>query len=86
MSFITDKCKVMHIGDKNPNFKYKMRDQELDNVKLVKDLVVIINCNLKVNNQCIAASKKANMMLALISRDFDHKAPEVMKKISIRHL
>ena len=71
----------MHIGDKNPNFKYLMRDQELDKVKQVKDLGVIINCNLKVSDQCIDASKTANMMLGLISRYFDHKAPEVMKKL-----
>ena len=66
MSFNTDKCKVMHIGDKNPNYKYKMCDQEPDKVKQEKDLGVIINCNLKVSDQCITASKKANMMLGLI--------------------
>ena len=82
MSFNTDKCKVMHtLGDKNPNFKYKIRDQELDKIKQEKDLGVIINCNLKVSDQCITASKKANMMLGLISRNFDHKAPEVMEKL-----
>ena len=80
MSFNTDKCKVMHIGDKNPNFKYNMRDQELDKVKQENYLGVIMNCNLKVSDQCIAGSKKANMMLGLISRNFDHKAPESMKK------
>ena len=73
MSFNTDKCKVMHIGDKNPNFKDKMRDQEFDKVKQEKDLGVIINCNLKVSDQYIAASKKAYMMLGIISRNFDHK-------------
>ena len=58
----------MHIGDKNPNFKYKMRDQELDKVKQEKNLGVIINCSLKVSDQCIAASKKENMMLGLMSK------------------
>ena len=67
MCFNTDKCKVMHIGHKNPKFKYKMCDQKLDKVKQEKDLGVIINCNLKVSDQCIAASNKANMMLGLIS-------------------
>ena len=81
MSFNTDKCKVMHIGDKNPNFKYTMRAQELDNVKQEKDLVVIINCNLKVSDQCTAASKEAYMMLGLISRKIDHISPEVLKKL-----
>ena len=58
-AFNANKCKVMHIGDKNPNFKYKMRDQEHDEVKHEKDLGVIINSNLKVSDQCIAACKKA---------------------------
>ena len=57
-----------------------MRDQALNNIKQEKDFGVIINCNLKMSDQCIAASKKANIMLKLISRSFDHKAPKVMKK------
>ena len=61
-----------------------MRDQEFDKVKQEKDLGIIINCNLKVTDQCIAASKKANMM-GLISRNFDHKAPEEIKRNSIQH-
>ncbi len=81
MSFNTDKCKVMHIGDNNPKFIYKMRDQELDNIKEEKDLGVIISCDFKMSDQCTAASKKANMMLSLISRNFDHKSPD-----SILHL
>ena len=79
MSFNIDKCKV--IGDKNPYHKNKTRDQEFDKVKQEKDFRVIINCNLKVSDHFIAASKKAIMMLGLISRNFDHKAPEVMKKL-----
>ena len=57
-----------------------MRYQELDNVKQKENLDLMINCNLKVSDQCITGSKKANMMLGLISRNFDHKASEVMKK------
>ena len=33
MSFNVEKCKVMHIGDENPHFKYQIRNQELGNVK-----------------------------------------------------
>ena len=51
-----------------------MRNQELDNIKQEKDLDVSINCNLKVSDQC-TTSKKANMMIGLISRNSDHKCP-----------
>ncbi len=52
-----------------------MRDQEFDNIKQEKDLGVIISRHLKIS------SKKANMMLGLILRNFDHKSPEVMKRL-----
>ena len=38
MSFNVNKCKFMYIGDKNPHFKYQIRDQELGNVKQEKTL------------------------------------------------
>ena len=81
MSFNIDKCKVMHIGDRNPKFKYKMRNHELCDVKQEKDLGVIISNDLKTSDQCKAASKKANMMLGLISRNITYRSPDVMKKL-----
>ncbi len=77
MSFNTDKLKVMHIGYKNPKFIYKIHDQDLNDIKQNNDLSVIISGDLKISDQCTAANKKANMMLSLISRNFDHTSPEV---------
>ena len=81
MPFNIEKCKVMHIGNRNPNFKYKMRNHELISIDQEKDLGVIINQNLKMTDQCTAASKKANRMLGLISRNFGLKSPEVTRKL-----
>ena len=36
--------------------------------------------NLKVSDQCTVACKKVNMMLGLISSNFDQLSPEVMKR------
>ena len=81
MCFNVDECKVMHIGEKNPNFKYHLQGHELSEVKQEKDLGVIISNTLKMSDQCSAASKKANMMLRLITRKFDYKSPELMKRL-----
>jgi len=35
-----DKCKVMHIGKKNPIYNYKMNGLKLDEVTIEKDLGV----------------------------------------------
>ena len=71
----------MDNGDKNPHFKYQIRDKKLGNVKQEKDLGIIISNNLKTSDQCTAASKKANKMLGLIMRNIDNKSPDIMKSI-----
>ena len=38
MKFDIDKCKVMHIGNSNKNFKYCMDSKELETVQEEKDL------------------------------------------------
>ena len=38
MEFNIDKCKVMHIGNSNKNFKYYMDNKELEKVQEEKDL------------------------------------------------
>lgn len=52
MCFNEDKCKLMHIGDNNPNFKYYLQGHELSQVKQGKDIGVIINEPLIMNDQC----------------------------------
>ncbi len=78
MSLNVDNCKVMHIGEKNPNFKYQTQGLELSEVKQEKDLGIIISNTLKMSDQCTATSDKANMMLGLISRNVDYKSPELI--------
>ena len=39
--------------------------------------------NLKMSDQCTAVIKKANTMLGLISKNIDHKVPEIMEIYSI---
>ena len=81
MKFNVDKCKVMHFGDKNINYKYHMFDVPLMEVNDEKDLGIIISNDLKNSKQCIAASKKANKMLGFIARNFDYKTPDVISKL-----
>jgi len=70
MMFNVDKCKVMHLGNKNLEVKYEMSGKELESVNEEKDLGVIISKDLKVAKQCGAAVKKGFQILGLISRSF----------------
>ena len=81
LKFNSDKCKVMHIGNDNLKYNYQMQNKSLTEVQQEKDLGVIISNDLKTSSHCLAASKKANMMLGFIKRNFEHKTPKVMTQL-----
>ena len=68
--FNTGKCKVLHIGNNNPNHRYKMNGQKLEQIEEEKDLGVIVDNKLKFHKQTSAAVKKANSRLGLIKKSF----------------
>ena len=43
MKFNADKCKVLHIGNQNPQYEYRMCDTCLEDVREEKDLGVIVD-------------------------------------------
>ncbi|CAM4607019.1 unnamed protein product [Lepidochelys olivacea] len=66
MKFNVDKCKVMHIGKNNPNYKYNMMGANLATTNQEKDLGIIMDSSVKTSTQCAEAVKKANGMLGII--------------------
>ncbi|XP_065652855.1 uncharacterized protein LOC136080171 [Hydra vulgaris] len=76
MKFKYEKCKIMHIGFKNPCITYSMFDAETqqNNIlaisKLERDLGATMQSNLKWTNHIDKAVGKSNQMLALIKRTF----------------
>jgi len=81
MMFNVKKCKVMHMGRKNPRYQYKMNGQILETVKQEKDLGVVISEDLKVSNQCNMAYLKANRTLGLIKRTIEYKSEFIMLRL-----
>ena len=67
MLFNTDKCKVMHVGNKNPCVKYDLGGCELKTILEEKDLGILITKDLKVSVQCSRAAKTANRVLGIES-------------------
>ena len=51
MQFNVDKCKVMHFGKHNPEFKYIMANTQLVTVHEEKDLGILISDDLKPSAQ-----------------------------------
>ena len=70
MLFNIAKCKVMHLGRNNVKAEYEIDGTKLDEVDEERDLGVIMQKDLKCNQQCSRAVKTANRVLGMIKRTF----------------
>ena len=78
MEFNVEKCKVMHIGGTNMNYRYYMDQKESEVVEEEKDLGVLITNDLKTSQQCTAVCNKANRVLGMTNRTIVYKSKEVL--------
>uniref|UniRef100_K7F1Z4 Reverse transcriptase domain-containing protein n=1 Tax=Pelodiscus sinensis TaxID=13735 RepID=K7F1Z4_PELSI len=73
-----DKCKVMHIGKNNPNYRYSMMRANLATTNQERDRGVIVDSSLKTSTQSAAAVKKANRMLGIIRKGIENKTQNIL--------
>ena len=73
MTFNAKKCKIVHVGGKNPMIRYKMNGVDIAEAKEEKDLGVIIDSSLKPTRQCAAAARSANFALGQMLRSFHYR-------------
>ena len=83
MEFNVNKCKVMFVGKKNSKKAYEMFGKPLLETEKEKDLGIVINNDMKVSSQCMAAYNKANRILGLISRNFSYKTIEIIRTLYV---
>lgn len=72
LTFNVDKCKVIHYGHRNPERQYFMNEKELKSASEECDLGVLFERDLKFSKHISAKINKANNILALINRTFEH--------------
>jgi hypothetical protein len=72
LGFNVSKCKRMHLGRRNPGYKYTMNDAELQETEEEKDLGVWIVNSLKPEKQVASAVNKAMVVLRAIGRTFEN--------------
>jgi len=65
MNFNVKKCKVMHIGKNNMEYKYTTSGMELESTKAERDLGVVMSSDLKSTDHCLQAYNKASRMLGM---------------------
>ena len=81
MSFNTDKCSVIHLGNENLKHKYSLCGSVLRDSTKERDLGIIVDSSMKFTEQCNTAIKNANSTLGLIRRTIKYKSQNIITKL-----
>ncbi|GAB0176148.1 mitochondrial enolase superfamily member 1 [Grus japonensis] len=78
MKFNKGKCRVLHLGKNNPMHQYRLGVDLLGSSTAEKDLGVLVDNKLSMNQQCALVAKAANGILGCMQKSVASRSREVI--------
>jgi len=78
MRFNQVTCKLLHLGQGNPQYQYRLDGEMTYSSSEEKDLGLMANEKLNMTWQCVLAAQKANSILGCIKRSVASRSREVI--------
>ena len=76
-----EKCDVMSFGRRNGGIDYFLNGEMFRKSEAQRDLGVLVQGSLKFNMQVQSAIRKANAVLAFMSRGLEYKSRDVLLRL-----